>query len=85
MATLMLQIIETRILSVVSMYYMAFLSISMAMLGMTAGAILVYLRLDEITPENVAGYLSRGFRRPSRWRSAFASLYSSLPPRLSSR
>lgn len=59
MATLMLQIIETRILSVVSMYYMAFLSISMAMLGMTAGAILVYLRLDEITPENVAGYLSR--------------------------
>lgn len=59
MSTLMLQIILTRILSVVAMYYLAFLSISMAMLGMTAGAILVYLKLDEITSENVSAYLSR--------------------------
>ena len=59
MSTLMLQIIQTRILSVVSMYYLAFLSISMAMFGMTAGALLVYFRLSKITPSNVAGYLSR--------------------------
>jgi len=58
MSTLMLQIIQTRILSVVSMYYLAFLSISMAMLGMTAGAILVYFKLSKITPANVASYLS---------------------------
>ena len=45
----MLQIVQTRILSVVSMYYLAFLSISMAMLGMTAGALLVYFKLDKIT------------------------------------
>lgn len=59
LCTLMLQIVQTRILSVVSMYYLAFLSISMAMLGMTAGALLVYFKLDRITAENVAGFLSR--------------------------
>jgi spermidine synthase len=59
MATLMMQIIETRILSVVSMYYLAFLSISMAMLGMTVGALLVYFKLDRINPDNLSGYLSR--------------------------
>lgn len=55
----MLQIIQTRILSVVSMYYLAFLSISMAMLGMTAGALLTYFKLGKITPLNVASYLSK--------------------------
>jgi len=59
MSTLMLQIIQTRILSVVSMYYLAFLSISMAMLGMTAGALIVYFKLDKVTPENISIYLSR--------------------------
>src|SRR5260370_28836553 len=59
MSTLMLQIIQTRILSVISMYYLAFLSISMAMLGMTAGALLVYFKLDRINPGNVSGYLAR--------------------------
>lgn len=59
MTMLMLQIIETRILSVVSMYYLAFLSISMAMLGMTAGALLVYFKLGQVTPQTVSVYLSR--------------------------
>ena len=59
MSTLMLQIIQTRILSVVSMYYLAFLSISMAMLGMTAGALLVHFKLSKSTPTNVSSYLSR--------------------------
>src|SRR3712207_5594482 len=59
MSTLMLQIIETRILSVVSMYYLAFLSISMAMLGMTVGALLVYFKLDRIKGAEVAAYLAR--------------------------
>jgi hypothetical protein len=59
MATLMLQIIQTRILSVVSMYYLAFLSIGMAMLGMTAGALVVYFKFGHVTPATVASYLSR--------------------------
>jgi len=42
MSVLMLQIVQTRILSVIAYYYLAFLTISMAMFGLTAGALLVY-------------------------------------------
>ena len=44
MCGLMLQIIETRILSVISYYYLAFFAIAMAMFGMTAGSLFVYFR-----------------------------------------
>ena len=43
-AVLMFQIIETRILSVISWYYLSFFVISMAMFGLTAGAVWVYLK-----------------------------------------
>src|SRR5436190_20933858 len=46
MCGLMLQIVETRIISVIVYYYMAFFAISMAMLGMTAGSLIVYFRPD---------------------------------------
>jgi len=39
---LMLQIMETRLLSVISFYHLAFFAISMAMFGMTAGSLIVY-------------------------------------------
>src|SRR5262249_160494 len=42
-STLMLQVIQTRILSVVAWYHLAFFAISMAMFGLTAGAVFVYL------------------------------------------
>lgn len=42
MCGLMLQIMQTRILSITSYYHMAFFAIGMGMLGMTAGALLVY-------------------------------------------
>ncbi|MBD3267270.1 hypothetical protein GF373_11435, partial [bacterium] len=45
LSTLMLEIIQTRILSVMVWYHMAFLAISMAMFGMTAGAVWIYFRL----------------------------------------
>ena len=64
MSTLMLQIIQTRILSVVSMYYLAFLSISMAMLGMTAGALFVYFRLGG-DARNVSDFPVAGVRQSS--------------------
>ena len=44
MCGLMLQIIETKILSVISYYYLAFFAIAMAMFGMTAGSLFVYFR-----------------------------------------
>ncbi len=43
-AVLMFQIIETRILSVISWYYLSFFVISMAMLGLTARSVWVYLK-----------------------------------------
>src|SRR5262249_51982100 len=58
-SVLMIQIIQTRILSVVSLYYYAFFSISMAMLGLTAGALIVYFKLDSVNTRNLYSYLSR--------------------------
>jgi hypothetical protein len=57
-ATLMLQIVETRIISVTSWYHLAFFVISIAMFGLTAGAVWVYLRSDDYRPEQFAFHLS---------------------------
>jgi SAM-dependent methyltransferase len=48
-ATLMLQVVQTRILSVVAWYHLAFFVISIAMFGLTAGAVWVYLRRERFT------------------------------------
>jgi hypothetical protein len=42
----MLQIMETRILSVIVYYHLAFFAIGVAMLGMTAGALVVFYTFD---------------------------------------
>src|SRR5436190_12854836 len=47
---LMLQIMETRILSVIGYYYLAFFAIGVAMLGMTAGALAVFYRAETTYP-----------------------------------
>ena len=52
--TLMLQVIQTRILSVVSWYHLAFFSISMAMFGLTTGAVWVYLRRERFTERTLS-------------------------------
>jgi len=57
-AVLVFQIVQTRILSVVAWYYFAFFAISVAMLGMTAGAVWIYLRSDRVSPDNLATWLS---------------------------
>lgn len=54
-ATLMLQVIQTRILSVVAWYHLAFFVISMALFGLTAGAVWVYGRRERFT-ENTLSY-----------------------------
>ena len=43
LATVMYEILLTRIFSVTMWYHYAFMAISIAMFGMTVGAILVYL------------------------------------------
>lgn len=53
LATLMLQILLTRIFSVTLWYHFAFMAVSIAMFGMTAGAIWVHLR-PAAFPESLA-------------------------------
>lgn len=52
-ATLVLQIVETRILSVVSWYHIAFLVVGLAMFGITAGAVRVYTDAKRFSAENL--------------------------------
>ncbi len=53
-ATMMLQVIQTRILSVVAWYHLAFFVISMAMFGLTAGAVWIYLRGSRYTEKTLS-------------------------------
>ena len=53
MCVLMLQIVQTRILSVISFYHLAFFAISMAMFGMTAGSLIVYFNPRVFAPERL--------------------------------
>jgi spermidine synthase len=52
-STLMYEITLTRLLSVTCWYYLAFVSVSMAMFGMTAGALAVQLRPALFDPKQV--------------------------------
>jgi hypothetical protein len=53
LATLMYEIALTRIFSVTMWYHFAFVAISVAMFGMTVGALVVYLRPAWFPPERV--------------------------------
>jgi hypothetical protein len=57
-SSLLFQILQTRIMSVVQWYSMAFLAISVAMLGMTVGAVWVYLRRERFQSEQLPVTLS---------------------------
>jgi spermidine synthase len=57
-ATLMLQVIQTRILSVVAWYHLAFLVISLALFGLTAGAVWVFLRSQRLTVSTLSSDLT---------------------------
>src|SRR5215469_11559825 len=58
MCVLMLQIAETRLLSVIAWYYLAFFAISMAMFGMTAGSLFVYFKSQFFSPERLFEHLA---------------------------
>ena len=58
-AVLVFQIVQTRVLSVIAWYYLAFFAISVAMLGMTAGAVWVYRRQADLRPEELASTLAK--------------------------
>lgn len=58
MSVLALQVIQTRLLSVAGYYHLAFFAISMAMLGLTAGAVRVYLRCESLAKESLSLHLT---------------------------
>src|SRR5262245_50935688 len=58
MCGLMLQVAQTRLLSVIGWYYLAFFAISMAMFGMTAGALLVYFKAHLFSRERLMEHLA---------------------------
>ena len=60
LATLMLEVLLTRITSVVAWYHMAFFIISIAMLGMTAGAVAVFAAPKHFTDEQVPRRMAQG-------------------------
>ena len=57
LATLMYEILLTRIFSVTMWYHFAFVAISVAMFGMTVGSVVVYLRPRYFTQERAAYHL----------------------------
>lgn len=58
-ATLMLEVLNTRLLSVVTWYHLSFFAVSMAMFGMAAGALRVYLQARRFTTANALDNLFR--------------------------
>lgn len=59
LATLMLQILLTRIFSVTLWYHFAFMAVSIAMFGLTFGAVWVYLRPAHYAPEHAQERLAQ--------------------------
>ena len=47
----MLEVLDTRLLSVLTWYHLSFLAVSVAMLGMAAGAVLVFVAGERLAPE----------------------------------
>jgi spermidine synthase len=58
LSTLALEITLTRLLSVITWYHLAFFAISLGMLGMTAGAVTVYLLPQLFVPERLTKNLA---------------------------
>lgn len=58
LATLLLELLNVRLLSVASWYHLSFFAVSMAMFGMAAGAVRVYLRRPTPGADDVAQRLA---------------------------
>ena len=58
-ATLMLEVLNTRLLSVVTWYHLSFFAVSMAMFGMAVGALWVYLQPNRFDTGNALDNLFR--------------------------
>lgn len=59
LATLCLEVLDTRLLSVMAWYHLSFFAVSTAMFGMAAGALAVYLGAERFEGERAARALPR--------------------------
>ena len=59
LATLLLETLDARLLSVLTWYHLSFFAVSLAMLGMAAGAVYVFLRPEAFSPERAPASLAR--------------------------
>ncbi|MCK6447657.1 MAG: hypothetical protein L6Q99_14790 [Planctomycetes bacterium] len=59
LATLFYELLLTRIFSVTMWYHFAFMAVSVAMFGMTVGAVIVYLRPERFRQEDVEADLAK--------------------------
>jgi spermidine synthase len=58
-SSLALEVTITRLLSVITLYHLAFFAVSLAMLGMTAGAVTVYLKPQWFSPYRLNNSIAR--------------------------
>ncbi|HSL24273.1 MAG TPA: hypothetical protein VK886_22245 [Vicinamibacterales bacterium] len=58
-ATLVLEVLDSRLLSVLTWYHLSFFAVSLAMLGMSAGAVRVFLAGDAMIGARARGALAR--------------------------
>jgi spermidine synthase/MFS family permease len=58
-ATLLIELLDSRLLSVLTWYHLSFLAVSLAMLGMAAGAVLVFLGGERSRGERARRLLGR--------------------------
>jgi hypothetical protein len=59
LSTLLLETLDARLLSVLTWYHLSFLAVSLAMLGMAAGAVFVFLHEDAFSPERAPAAVAR--------------------------
>ncbi len=59
LATLLLETLNARLLSVLTWYHLSFFAVSLAMLGMAAGAVHVFLRPERFAADKAPGALAR--------------------------
>jgi hypothetical protein len=59
LSTLLLETLDARLLSVLTWYHLSFLAVSLAMLGMAAGAVVVFRRPDRFSADRAPAALAR--------------------------
>ena len=59
LASLLMETLDARLLSVLTWYHLSFFAVSLAMLGMAAGAVFVFLHPERFSPEEAPASLAR--------------------------